>query len=109
MSKIRTIGIKIVCNHCGEDYRTTEGFVSYNGDENGSQILMDAETNDWIEIGSEHFCPDCYTIEQFAEDHPDGVYVVGTGEHVVTVMNGQILDAWDSSDEIPVYYWLKEE
>lgn len=54
-------------------------------------------------------CPDCYTIGQFAEDHPDGVYVVGTGNHVAAVINGEILDAWDSSDEVPVYYWQKED
>lgn len=73
MSKMQTIGIKIVCNHCGEDYRTTEGFVSYNGDEDGCQILMDAETHDWIEIGKEHFCPDCYTIDK------DGNYQIKDG------------------------------
>lgn len=50
-------------------------------------------------------CPDCYSIGQFAADHPDGVYVVGTGNHVVTVKDGWILDTWDSSNEIPVYYW----
>lgn len=53
-------------------------------------------------------CPECYTISQFAEDHPHGVYVVGTGNHVVTVRDGLIYDSWDSSNEIPVYYWSKE-
>lgn len=50
-------------------------------------------------------CPDCYSIGQFAVDHPNGIYVVGTGNHVVTVKNGWILDTWNSSNEIPVYYW----
>ena len=54
-------------------------------------------------------CPDCYTIGAFAEDHPSGVYVVGTGNHVAAVIDGEILDAWDSSDETPVYYWQKED
>ena len=54
-------------------------------------------------------CPDCYTLERFAEDHPEGTYVVGTGNHVATIRDGMILDAWDSSDEVPVYYWQKEE
>lgn len=54
-------------------------------------------------------CPDCYTMEQFAEDHPDGIYVVGTGNHVATIRDGWIMDAWDSSMEVPVYYWQKEE
>lgn len=53
-------------------------------------------------------CPDCYTVEQFAVDHPKGIFVVGTGNHVVTVMDGLIYDSWDSSKEIPIYYWSKE-
>lgn len=53
-------------------------------------------------------CPDCYTVEQFAVDHPKGIFVVGTGNHVVTVVDGLIYDSWDSSKEIPIYYWSKE-
>ena len=52
-------------------------------------------------------CPDCYTIGAFAADHPSGIYVVGTGDHVVCVMDGTIYDSWDSSHEIPIYYWEK--
>lgn len=54
-------------------------------------------------------CPDCYTIGDFADDHPHGTYVVGTGSHVVTIIDGVIYDSWDSTNEIPVYYWSKEE
>ena len=54
-------------------------------------------------------CPDCYMIGDFAKDHPAGIYVVGTGNHVVTVKDGEIWDSWDSSREIPVYYWRKDE
>ena len=52
-------------------------------------------------------CPDCYTVGQFADDHPHGMYVVGTGGHVVTV-DGAVWDSWDSRSEIPQYYWSKE-
>ena len=54
-------------------------------------------------------CPDCYTIGDFAEDHPEGKYVVGTGDHVVAVVDGKIYDTWDSSNEIPIFYWEKGE
>lgn len=50
-------------------------------------------------------CPDCFTAEQFAEEHPEGVYVLGFGNHVATVKDGLIWDSWDSSLEIPQYYW----
>ena len=55
-------------------------------------------------------CPDCYTAEDFARDNPQGVFVLGFGSHVATVKDGDIYDSWDSSKEIPQYYWfLKEE
>jgi hypothetical protein len=53
-------------------------------------------------------CPDCYTVEDFAEDNPRGVFVLGLGGHVVTVVDGEILDSWDSSNEIPVYVWRRD-
>lgn len=52
-------------------------------------------------------CPDCYTFADFARDNPVGVFVLGTGTHVATVKNGVILDAWDSSNEIPQFVWYK--
>ena len=33
-------------------------------------------------------CPNCYTAEMFCHDHPQGVYVLGFGNHVVTVVDG---------------------
>jgi len=54
-------------------------------------------------------CPDCYTVEDFAEDNPHGIYVLCTGTHTVTVIDGNVYDAWDSSREIPTYYYYKED
>lgn len=53
-------------------------------------------------------CPECYTAEDFCLDHPKGIYVLGFGNHVATVKDGNIYDSWDSSNEIPQYYWRKE-
>ena len=52
-------------------------------------------------------CPDCYTTADFAEDHPEGIYVLGFGGHVSAVIDGDIYDSWDSSDLIPQFYWYK--
>jgi hypothetical protein len=52
-------------------------------------------------------CPDCYTVKDFAYDHPYGTYVVCTGSHVVAVIDGDYLDAWDSGNEVPTYYFYK--
>lgn len=50
-------------------------------------------------------CPDCYTAENFCQDHPHGIYVLGFGGHTATVVDGNIYDSWDSSREIPQYFW----
>lgn len=55
------------------------------------------------------FCPDCYTAEDFCNEHPKGTYVLGFGTHVATVIDGNIYDSWDSSREVPQYYWYKKE
>ena len=54
-------------------------------------------------------CPDCYTAEEFAHDHPDGVFVLGFSGHVATLDNGSLFDSFDSSPEIVQYYWKKEK
>lgn len=54
-------------------------------------------------------CPDCYTARDFANDHPSGVFVLGFGNHVATIVDGVLYDSWDSSNEIPQYYWHKGE
>ena len=54
-------------------------------------------------------CPDCYTIAEFAKDHPEGRYIVATGSHVVAVENGDYYDTWDSGHDVPSYYFYLEE
>lgn len=50
-------------------------------------------------------CPDCYTFGDFCKDHPKGVYVLCTGNHVATVIGGDLYDAWNSLNEIVLFYW----
>ncbi|MBQ8109707.1 MAG: hypothetical protein IJ124_06075 [Clostridia bacterium] len=52
-------------------------------------------------------CPDCYTVADFARDHPQGTYILATGSHVVTVEDGDWFDTWDSGGETPIYYWRR--
>lgn len=52
-------------------------------------------------------CPDCYTVKDFCNDHKSGIYVLGTGEHVVAVVDGNYIDDWDSGNEVPLFVWSK--
>lgn len=53
-------------------------------------------------------CPDCYTVKEFCEDNPKGIYILATEGHVVAVKNGDYYDIGDSGDEVPIYFWTKE-
>lgn len=50
-------------------------------------------------------CPECVTVRQFSRMYPEGTYIVGTGRHAVAVIDGNWIDAWDSGDEKPAYFW----
>ena len=54
-------------------------------------------------------CLDCYTVRNFCYDNPKGVFVLATGTHVVTVIDGDYYDTWDSGNEVPIYYFKKED
>jgi hypothetical protein len=54
-------------------------------------------------------CPDCYTVRDFCDEHPNGSYILALGSHAVAVENGNYYDTWDSGDEIPLYYFKKKE
>ena len=53
-------------------------------------------------------CPDCYTVEDFARDHPSGVYILALSGHVACLRDGVLYDSWQSQYETVLYYWTKE-
>lgn len=53
-------------------------------------------------------CPNCYRVKDFCVDFPIGTYLLAIGDHVVAVKDGDYYDIWDSGDEVPIYYWKKE-
>ena len=50
-------------------------------------------------------CPTCVTIREFCRLYPKGVYIIGTGNHAVAVVDGDYYDTWDSGSEIPSFFW----
>lgn len=86
-----------------------EGFIAGDmpsSDAVWGRVLMN---NGFRREAIQNTCPDCYTARDFCADHPVGTYVLAFGGHVATVVDGNLFDSWDSSNEIPVYYYHKEE
>ena len=106
--------VRAVSAALGTDWETAYALIALNGylmgDMPSSNAVWGAvlRQNGYSRYAVPDTCPDCYTIEDFAADHPRGVFVVGTGTHVATIKDGLIWDSWDSSQEIPQYYWTKE-
>ena len=51
-----------------------------------------------------------YTVGDFAKDNPEGTFVVSMpGNHVVTIVDSDVYDTWDSRYEIPSYYFCKKK
>ena len=105
--------VRAVAAALGVDWETAFAMITANAYQMGDMPSSNAV---WGSVLRQHGfkrsvipnnCPDCYTAEQFAEDRPEGIYVLGFGNHVATVKDGVILDSWDSSSEIPQYFWWK--
>ncbi len=53
-------------------------------------------------------CPlNCYTVRDFCIDNPTGTYILATGTHAICVIDGNHYDAFDSSMEVPIYYFKR--
>lgn len=67
------------------------------------------EQNGAIQL--EEFVKSSVTEEEFAENHPRGVYILmtgsqpGTHSHLVCVLNGDIIDSWNSSNYYVYRAW----
>lgn len=49
------------------------------------------------------------TFGKFAKEHNRGTYVLGTGTHLATIINGVLYDAWNSSNELAEYVWYRKD
>ena len=105
--------VRSICAATGLDWNTTHKALC---DLSGDMADMPSADRVWWEL-LRHFgfsrkkmidrCPECYTVEQFAFDHPRGIYVLGPHEHAVAVINGDWWDSWDSGKTVPTYYFRR--
>lgn len=57
------------------------------------------------EHGFERFFADMETFENFCEKHQNGKYLLCTGSHVASCIDGILFDSWDSSNETVDFYY----
>ena len=112
---VEDCAVRAVAKALGTDWETAYAMITSNGFDMGD---MPHSNSVWGSVLRLHgfyrrsipdTCPDCYTAEDFAREHPIGTYVLGFGRHVATLVDGVLYDSWDSSREIPQFYWYKEE
>ena len=113
--KVEDCAVRAVAKALDTDWETAYAMIAANGFSMGDMMHSNSvwgatlRENGFYRKSLPDTCPDCYTAEDFASDHPKGVFVLGFGRHVATLVDGNIYDSWASSREIPQYYWFKQE
>lgn len=111
--RVGDCSVRAISKALGTDWETAYAMIASNGfamgDMPSSNSVWGAvlRQNGFKKQAIPNSCSDCYTFADFARDNPRGTFVLGTGSHVATVVDGNIYDSWDSSDEIPVFVWYK--
>ena len=106
--------VRAVSKALGIDWETAYLTIARNGFMMGDMPSSDSvwgavlRQNGFYRRTVPNSCPDCYTADDFCRDNPEGIFVLGFGGHVATVIDGDLYDSWDSSNEIPVYVWYQK-
>ena len=106
--------VRAVSVALGVDWETAYAMLSVNGfamgdlQNSNSVIGSVLRQHGFYRFNLSEACPDCYTFGDFARDNPRGVFVVGTGTHVATIIDGNLMDVWDSSGEPAAFVWYKK-
>lgn len=113
--RVGDCAVRAVAKALGVTWESAFAMIAANGYAMGD---MPSSNSVWGAVLRQHgfyrhaipnTCPDCYTAADFCADHPHGVFVLGFGDHVATVIDGDIYDSYDSSQFVPQYVWSKEE
>lgn len=107
--------VRAVSAALGVDWETAYALIAANGYRMGDMPSSDSvwgavlRQNGFYRKAIPNTCPDCYTAEDFCEDNPKGTFVLGFGGHVATVIDGNLLDSFDSSNETPIFVWYRKD
>ena len=113
--KVGDCAVRAVAKALDVDWETAFAMIAKNafamGDMPSSDSVWGAvlRQNGFYKKAIPNTCPDCYTVRDFCRDNPKGVFVLGFGGHVATVVDGDLYDSWNSEDEIPIYFWYRKD
>lgn len=83
----REMQVPFNCKPCYEKYLEEKGFVYY-GISNAKGTKRP-------------------TVQSFAKDNKEGIYVLRVANHIVTVADGYFYDTWDRGSKSLYGYWKK--
>lgn len=113
--RVGDCAVRAVAKALKIDWETAYSLIVTNGYYMGDMPSSDSvwgsvlRQNGFYRKAIPNACPECYTAQDFCIDNPYGIFVLGFGGHVATVVNGDLYDSWDSSMEIPAYVWYRKD
>ena len=113
--RVGDCAVRAVSKAIGVDWEEAYDILAHAGramgDMPGSKTVVSAvlRQNGFYKKAIPNTCPDCYTAEDFCEEYPRGIYVLAFDDHIATVQDGTIYDSWDSSEEVPLFFWYRKE
>ena len=113
--RVGDCSVRAVSKALDIDWETAYAMIANNGFQMGDMPSSNSvwgavlRQNGFYRKSIPDSCPDCYTAEDFCRDNPKGTFVLGFGTHVATVVDGNLYDAWNSSNEVPQYFWYRKE
>ena len=107
--------VRAIAKALGKDWNevyidlSMEGFKQADSFQSMSVWGSYLKEHGWQQMLLPDTCPACYTVRNFCSDNPQGYFILVTGSHVITVIDGVYFDTWDSGDEVPVYFFKRKE
>ena len=113
--RVGDCAVRAISKALNVDWETAYVMIASNGFSMGDMPSSDSvwgatlRRHGFYRMSIPDTCPDCYSVTDFCNDNPKGTFVLGFGGHVATVVDGDLYDSWDSSNEIPRFVWYRKD
>ena len=113
--RVGDCAVRAISKALNVDWETAYVMIASNGFSMGDMPSSDSvwgatlRQHGFYRMSIPGTCPDCYSVTDFCNDNPKGTFVLGFGGHVATVVDGDLYDSWDSSNEIPQFVWYRKD